>query len=143
GAGQLVIPKDSLVRRARGSMRLALKNRNILLIAFGIVGIWGSVFTTSQLLPKFLSDVHHVSTREAGLIASLIMFSAIIVGPVGGKLSDRMHRRKIFMIVPGLGVALGVALIGVSGPATLWFLVPAIGFMDTMVFSTEYASASQ
>ncbi len=141
--GQLVIPKDSLVKRSRASMWVALKNRNILLIAVGIVGVWGSVFTTSQLLPKFLHDVDNVSTGEAGLIASLIMFAAIIGGPIGGKLSDRTRRRKIFMIVPGFGVAVGIALIGVSGSVFLWFLVPVIGFMDTMVFSTEYASASQ
>ena len=141
--GQLVIPRDNKVKRVRGSMWLAFKSRNIILIAFGIVGIWGGVFTTSQLLPKFLSDAYQVPTGEAGLIASLIMFSAIIGGPVGGKLSDRTRQRKIFMIIPGLGVALGLALIGASGSTALWFLVPAIGFMDAIVFSTEYASASQ
>jgi MFS family permease len=140
---QLVIPKDKVVVRRPGSMRLAFKSRNIILIAIGIVGIWGGVFTTSQLLPDFLQGVYQIPTGQAGLIASLIMFAAIIGGPVGGKLSDRTHQRKIFMIVPGLGVALGLALIGTTGPALLWFLIPTIGFMDAIVFSTEYASASQ
>src|SRR5215831_6194510 len=44
GIGQVVIPKDTKVQRARGSMWLAFKSRNILLIAIGIVGVWGSVF---------------------------------------------------------------------------------------------------
>ncbi len=143
GAGQLVLPRDQVARKPPGSMRLAFKNRNIMLIAFGIIGIWGGVFTTSQLLPKFLNDVYQVPTNQAGLIASLIMFSAIFGGPIGGRLSDRVRRRKIFILLPGFGVALGLALIGPSQPYQLWFLIPAIGFMDAMVFSTEYASASQ
>ncbi len=143
GAGQLVLPRDQVGRQRPGSMRLAFKNRNIMLIAFGIVGIWGGVFTTSQLLPKFLNDVYQVPTGQAGLIASLIMFSAIFGGPIGGRLSDRVRRRKIFILLPGFGVALGLALIGPSQPYQLWFLIPAIGFLDAMVFSAEYASASQ
>ncbi len=141
--GQAVIPKDRMARRVPGSMRLAFKSRNIMLIAFGIIGIWGGVFTTSQLLPDFLQSVHQISTGQAGLIASLIMFAAILGGPIGGRLSDRTRRRKIFMILPGFGVAIGIALIGASGPTELWFLIPTIGFMDAIVFSTEYASASQ
>ena len=143
GIGQAVIPRDRTVLRAPGSMRLAFKSRNIMLIAFGIVGIWGGVFTTSQLLPDFLQKVHQIPTGQAGLIASLIMFAAILGGPIGGKLSDRARRRKIFMIIPGLAVALGLSLIGASGPTALWVLIPTIGFMDAIIFSTEYASASQ
>ncbi len=47
------------------------------------------------------------------------------------------------MIVPGFGVAIGLGLIGASQPYQLWFLIPVIGFLDAIVFSIEYASASQ
>ncbi len=141
--GQFALPKDKLVHQVRGSMRLALKSRNIRLISFGIIGVWGGIFTTSQLLPTFLKDVYKVPTDQGGLIASLIMFAAIIGGPVGGRLSDRLRQRKNFMLLPGFGVALGLALVGATQPAQLWFLIPTIGFLDAMVFSTEYASASQ
>jgi MFS family permease len=142
-SGQVVLPRDQVSRRPPGSMRLAFKSRNIMLIAFGVIGIWGGVFTTSQLLPKFLNDVYQVPTGQAGLIASLIMFSAIFGGPMGGRVSDRVRRRKVFILLPGFGVALGLALIGPSQPYQLWFLIPAIGFLDAMVFSAQYASASQ
>lgn len=141
--GQYALPKDKVVHQVRGSMRLALRSRNIRLISFGIIGVWGGIFTTSQLLPTFLKDVYKVPTDQGGLIASLIMFAAIVGGPVGGRLSDRMRQRKNFMLLPGIGVALGLALVGVTQPAQLWFLIPTIGFLDAMVFSTEYASASQ
>jgi len=141
--GQVVLPRDRLVRQEIGPIWPAIKNRNIILIAFGIIGIWGGVFTTSQLLPKFLNDAYQIPTGEAGLIASLIMFAAILGGPIGGRLSDKARRRKIFMIVPGFGVAIGLGLIGASQPYQLWFLIPVIGFLDAIVFSIEYASASQ
>ncbi len=141
--GQIVIPKDIPVQHQPGSMKVVLKSRNITLISFGIIGMWGGVFTTSQLLPKFLKDTYQVSTGQAGLIASLIMFAAILGGPVGGRASDILRRRKIFMLIPGFGVALGLALIGTVQPYEMWFLIPAIGFMDSIVFSIEYASASQ
>jgi len=141
--GQSALPKDKVVLEVRGSMRLALRSRNIRLISFGIIGVWGGIFTTSQLLPTFLKDVYKVPTDQGGLIASLIMFAAILGGPVGGRLSDRLRQRKNFMLLPGFGVALGLALVGVTRPAELWYLIPTVGFLDAMVFSTEYASASQ
>ncbi len=141
--GQVVIPKDVPVQHQPGSMRVVLRSRNIILISLGIIGMWGGIFTTSQLLPKFLNDVYKVDPGQAGLIASLIMFAAILGGPVGGKASDIIRQRKIFMLIPGFGVALGLALIGTVHPYEMWFLIPVIGFMDSIVFSIEYASASQ
>ena len=141
--GLLVLPRDKPARRTTGSMRHALRSRNVWLIALGVIGVWGGVFTTSQLLPKFLNDVHRIEVGQAGLIAALLMFAAIFGGPIGGRLSDKFRKRKVFILGPGYATALGVAIIGTISPAQLWLLIPVIGFMDAMVFSTMYASASQ
>src|SRR4029077_17095603 len=71
------------------------------------------------------------------------MFASIFGGPLGGWLSDRFRLRKIFILVPGIVVSIGIILFGVSQPLELWFLIPLVGFMDSIVFSTMYASASQ
>src|SRR5438876_9544890 len=39
--------------------------------------------------------------------------------------------------------SLGIILFGVSQPLELWLLIPLVGFLDAIVFSTMYASASQ
>ncbi len=146
--GRLIVPKDIVQQGQAGAMRTAVKNRNVWLIALGVIGLWGGVFTTSQFLNLYLVTELAIPATVGGLMASLIMFSSIIGAPMGGHLSDRFRQRKIFILVPGLGASVGLALIGLSQQGglwsnALWILIPMIGFLDAMVFSTMYASASQ
>lgn len=142
--GQIVIPKDKVVPRTqRRSMRPVFRNRNIWLIAIGVLGFWGAIFSSSSFLEAYTKDVYGISPYISGLMASLIMFASIFGGPSGGYLSDRLRKRKIFILIPGLVASLGIILFGVSQPLELWFLIPLVGFLDSIVFSTMYASASQ
>jgi MFS family permease len=142
--GQVVIPRDRVIPRAqRRSMRPVFRNRNIWLIAFGVLGFWGAIFSSSTFLEAYTNDVYHLSAYVSGLMASLIMFASIFGGPSGGYLSDRLRRRKIFILVPGMLGSVGIILFGISQPLELWFLIPLVGFLDAIVFSTMYASASQ
>ena len=144
GIGQIVIPRDKTVERARRRpMGPVFKNRNIWLMAFGVLGLWGAIFSSSNFLEAYTRDTFGTAPLVAGLMASLIMFASIPGGPTGGFLSDKFRRRKIFMLIPGIVVSAGVILFGVSQPTELWFLIPLVGFMDSIVFSTMYASASQ
>jgi len=143
GIGQIVIPRDGTMRKERRSMRRAFENRNIWIIGFGVLGLWGGIFTASQFLEYYLRTSLSFRADIAGLLASLIMFASIFGGPIGGYLSDRLRQRKIFILVPGLLTAIGIALFGASPANGLWFLIPAVGFLDAMVFSTMYASVSQ
>jgi MFS transporter, ACDE family, multidrug resistance protein len=142
--GQIVIPSDKLTKRAeRRPMKPVFKNRNIWLIAFGVLGLWGAIFSSASFLEAYTKDTYGISPYVSGLMASLIMFASIFGGPIGGKLSDYFRRRKIFIFLPGVVVSVGIILFGLSQPIALWFLIPLVGFMDSIVFSTMYASASQ
>lgn len=142
--GQIVIPRDKRADRSlRRSMRPVFKSRNIWLLGFGVLGLWGAIFTSSNFLEAYTNDTFKISPYISGLMASLIMFASIFGGPIGGRLSDRYRQRKIFILLPGIVVSLGIILFGVSQPTELWFLIPLVGFMDSIVFSTMYASASQ
>jgi MFS family permease len=143
GIGQIVIPRDTNISTRQRSMRHAFENRNIWIIAFGVLGIWGGIFAASQFLELYLSTSLSFTKATAGLIASLIMFASIFGGPIGGYLSDRLRRRKIFILAPGLLTAIGIALFGTSPATLLWLVIPTVGFLDAMVFSTMYASVSQ
>ena len=141
--GQAVIPRDSTTKKERKPMRRAFESRNVWIIGFGVLGLWGGIFTSSQFLEGYLNTSLLFPAEIAGLLASLIMFASIFGGPVGGYLSDRSRQRKIFILVPGLLTSVGIALFGASPASGLWFLIPAVGFLDAMVFSTMYASVSQ
>src|SRR2546427_4413217 len=141
--GQIVIPSDNTARKERKPMRRAFESRNVWIIAFGVLGLWGGIFTSSQFLEGYLNKSLLFPAEIAGFLASLIMFASIIGGPVGGYFSDRLRQRKNFILVPGLFCSIGIALFGASPASGLWFLIPAVGFLDAMVFSTMYASASQ
>jgi len=141
---QLIIPKDRPVPvKERRSIRPIFRNRNIWLIAFGVLGLWGGIFSASSFLQTYMTTTYGLGVETAGLLASSIMIGSVFGGPIGGYLSDRYRRRKIFILVPGLGASIGIILFGVSEPFQLAFLVPIVGFLDAIVFSTMYASVSQ
>ncbi len=106
GIGQIVIPRDGTMRKERRSMRRAFENRNIWIIGFGVLGLWGGIFTASQFLEYYLRTSLAFRADIAGLLASLIMFASIFGGPIGGYLSDWLRQRKIFILVPGLLTAI-------------------------------------
>jgi MFS family permease len=141
--GQVVIPRDGTLEKARKPMQRAFESRNVWIIAFGVLGLWGGIFTSSQFLEGYLNTTLLFPAEIAGLLASLIMFASIFGGPVGGYLSDKLRQRKIFILVPGLLTSIGIALFGAAPADGLWLLIPAVGFLDAMVFSTMYASVSQ
>jgi MFS transporter, ACDE family, multidrug resistance protein len=142
--GQIVIPRDKPVKQTeRRPIRPVFRNRNVWLIGFGVLGLWGAIFSSSSFLEAYAKDSFAISPYIAGLMASLIMFASIFGGPIGGRLSDRFRMRKMFMLIPGIIVSVGIILFGISQPTELWLLIPLVGFMDSIVFSTMYASMSQ
>ena len=141
--GEVVVPRDKGSRPAYNSIRPVLRSRNIWVIAFGVLGLWGGTFTAAQFLPKFLHDIRGVALDTAGLLSSLLLFASMVGGPLGGFLSDRLRRRKEFILIPGVMASVLLGFIGVVPVEGLWFLIPTIGFLYAMVFSTMYASASQ
>src|SRR5438094_2427258 len=142
--GQVVIPRDKVIPRTqRRSMGPVFRNRNIWLIAFAVVVLSRAHCSSSAFLEAYTKDVYGITPYISGLMASTIMFASIFGRLFGGYLSDRLRRRKIFILAPGMLGSLGIILFGVSQPLGLWFLIPIVGFVDSIVFSTMYASASQ
>ncbi len=143
GVAQLIVPRDTLSKPEFTSIKQVLRSRNIWIIAIGVLGLWGGTFTAAQLLPTYLHNIRGIESGTADLISSLLLFSSIIGGPLGGFFSDRLHRRKEFILIPGIAASILIGLIGIVPVWGLWFLVPTIGLLYAMVFSTMYASARQ
>src|SRR5438128_4664666 len=68
--GQLVIAPDNTARKERKPMRSAFQSRNVWIIAFGVLGLWGGIFTSSQFLEGYLNRALLFPAEIAGLLAS-------------------------------------------------------------------------
>src|SRR5213592_2826454 len=65
--GQMGIPRARTVAPAkRRSMKPVFKNRSIWLIAFGVLGLWGSIFSSSSFLEAYTKDTFGISPYISG-----------------------------------------------------------------------------
>ncbi|MCB0019541.1 MAG: MFS transporter [Anaerolineales bacterium] len=97
-----------------------MKNRNVWLIALGKLGFWGCIRGFSGYLPLFLRAqgwAPNLADQTLALFFTLSLFGAI---PIPA-LSDRIGRRKPFLLVANLMIGLSVWLMA-SG-STVWVFV--------------------
>lgn len=82
-------------------------------------------FTATSYLTYFLISVFHVSDKEApnlvfqGILANAV--GIIVVTPLLGWLSDRLRRRKPFVITASVIAAVGLLVIALS--STIWMVL--------------------
>jgi MFS family permease len=120
---------------ARGSVWCGLAEvlgyRNIWLLAFAPEGVAGATIAFGGLWGvPYLGSVYGLSREAAALVCSSMMIAWAVAGPVLGALSDRIGARKppylagllaalavwsVIVLVPGLPLALLVALLAMAG----------------------------
>ncbi|MGO9411257.1 MAG: MFS transporter [Spirochaetia bacterium] len=76
-----------------------------------IVGfcLFSIVIGTLFLIPLMLSDVHHLTTSQIGLILFPGAISSVVFGPIAGTLSDR--RGNSFVVAIGLALLVASSII--------------------------------
>jgi MFS family permease len=65
--------------------------------------------TSSVLLPLMISKVLHDSVAQLGYLSSLVSIMGVIGSLIWGRLSDRAHRRKPFVVLSFAAVSIGFA----------------------------------
>jgi predicted MFS family arabinose efflux permease len=133
--GQKTDPKLSLTG--------VLRDRQIWLIALGILGMWSAYYTVGQLFPFYENSVKNVSLALSGFMASLILIIPIFGAPIGGWISDRTRNRKAFLLYPPIAFGVGTALLGYSGLNASIAILAILGLMDAFTFTAMYASPYQ
>lgn len=84
---------------------------------------------TSLLVPLFAKELG-ATVGQVGLIAAVSSLASIPAFMLWGKLSDRMKRRKPFILIGFLGMALTLMLMGVSFSVNDYYLVNMLfGFL--------------
>jgi MFS family permease len=137
-----------------GGMGVILKNRNFLLLGFiALIGI-GVFNALSTWLEKILHDMHNIALTDAGNVSAMLIFSGMIGCLVIPLISDKIGRRKPFLLLALLGGAIYITnlifiqgYIGnmINGIVLGIFLLAALPIMLTMsaeITGPKYAGVS-
>ncbi|BCY09162.1 MFS transporter [Actinoplanes sp. L3-i22] len=92
----------------------------------------------------YLIDVQHVDTATVGttiFLATLILtVVSLIFAPVAGQISDRIGRRKPFVVVAALIFAIGLGLVAAAPSIPAFFLAIAVmGLGQGVYFAVDFA----
>jgi MFS family permease len=137
-----------------GGMGVILKNRNFLLLGFvALIGI-GVFNGLATWLEKILHDMHSIALTDAGDVSAVLIFGGLIGCFVIPLISDKIGRRKPFLLLaPLVGAICITALIFVqgyignmiNGLVMGFFLISALPIMLTMsaeITGPKYAGVS-
>jgi MFS family permease len=131
-----------------------LKIRNFVILGFiALIGI-GVFNGLATWLEKILNEVHGIAMTDAGTISAVLILSGIIGCIVIPVISDKIMRRKPFLIAAGAIGAMGVFALMISKSYSLnmlngiilgFFLISALPIMLTMsaeITGARYAGIS-
>jgi MFS family permease len=119
--------------RQRPKVKSALTNFEI-----WKVGLVWSLFNTTAIAfltwsPSIFERFRNFDPVSAGLLASVIMIAAIPSVPIFGWASDKIRRRKPFIIVGSFLMALALMASGFARGFSLLLYVIALGITNSMV----------
>jgi sugar phosphate permease len=137
-----------------GGMGVLLGNRNFILLGFvALVGI-GAFNGLATWLEKILFEMHNISLTDAGTISTFLILGGLLGCVVIPLISDKIGRRKPFLMLASLvGAICVITLIFIRGyTANLingillgFFLISALPIMLTMsaeITGPRYAGVS-
>jgi predicted MFS family arabinose efflux permease len=117
--------------RGRGTTRKViynlLRNKNLWLISFTMLGYTGCILGMTGYLPIYLRDFKEWLPASAdGTLAAFTGFSTLGAIPIS-LLSDRIGRRKIFVLPIITAAIIGVGLLSVADGLIIWVLIILVG----------------
>jgi MFS family permease len=138
----------------REGLRSILKVRDFVILGFvALIGI-GVFNGLATWLEKILNELHHISMVDAGSISSVLVFSGMLGCVVIPMVSDRIKKRKPFLVLASLVGAIGVVVLMFgsgyavnlgNGIVLGFFLLSALPIMLTMsieITGEKYAGIS-
>jgi MFS family permease len=105
----------------------ASSTRNVVALGFGSLFTDVSTEMVIPILPAFVTGTLRASVASLGVIEGVAECTATVLRIFSGWLSDRIGRRKPFML---LGYGLSTAAKGAMGLATSWSAVLGLRFTD-------------
>lgn len=93
------------VREIIGSYFSVVIQRNVLVAALFLVGVWGTYSIAIYWVPTILMEENGWTEQSAGIVGSLYPLVGMFCAVGFGLISDRVGRRKPLILISGLGMA--------------------------------------
>ena len=106
-----------------------IRSRNTLLLAVADAGPFALYTVALAWLPTYYHEVHGMSLVKAGSLMGMFSLAGVVSLVVASLLSLRIHRRRPFLIIPGiLAVFAGLGSFLLADSAAVYLAVLALGF---------------
>ncbi|HEU12887.1 MAG TPA: MFS transporter [Euryarchaeota archaeon] len=126
----------------RSDLLKILLNRNIIFLGLSLAGFWGTYFATAQLLDPYLIKEKGIPQVFAGYISSMILFTGVIGGPLGGHFLDRFGRGRLLLSIMAISSSIIISTIPFQNAYLIMFSTIFLGIFAVGIFSILYAIPS-
>ena len=128
-----------LGKRPDLSFRQILTNRAALMMTLSVTVAWALGNAIGSWLPDYYYSVFNIALDKASSILTIATVGSTIASIAGGILSNRLGRRKPFMIAAGLGTGLA-ALFAVlfNNPAAIYTGITFFGIFGGICVSSWF-----
>lgn len=133
----ITLPEPNSVRT--GKVKSVLMNRKIIFLGIALTGFWGAYFASAQFLFTYLVREKGMGTIVAGSVSSLILFSGVIGGPLGGYVHDLVGRGRLMLALLGIFSAAVIGTIFLASSSTVFVSAMLLGAVSVGIFSILYA----
>jgi len=100
---------DEISTASWGGLGVILKNRNFILLGFVVFVGLGSFNGLATWLEKILNELHNIPMSEGSTISAAMIFAGMIGCIVVPIISDKVRRRKPFVVIATLMGAICIA----------------------------------
>jgi MFS family permease len=137
-------PETDLTVASWGGLGVILRNRNFILLGFvTLVGL-GAFNGLATWLEKILFELHNIPMAEGSTISTALIFSGMIGCFVIPLLSDKIKKRKPFVILASaMGAICITALIFIRGYASNMVVGVLLGFFLISAFPVTLTMSAE
>jgi predicted MFS family arabinose efflux permease len=116
------------VKLTTDALRETLGNAQLWLYGLAFLGAYGAFFAASQLFGDYCENLRKLSSGQIGFAILVLGLAGIPGSLLGGWLSDRFERRKLFILTAIVIQGLALLALPVAPAGLLWLLGAALGF---------------
>jgi predicted MFS family arabinose efflux permease len=130
----LIVKDGPMSNRGEASISLsAFRSVEVWKIGLAWLFFTGSMMSFTTWAPTLLTTYKRFTSLEASFYASLLSWISLFVVPIYGDLSDRLGRRKVFIVAGAMLLCLVEAAIAYSAGFMLVALIVVLGLVSSMV----------